>query len=488
MLDKANQYVTQERSTVNPFYRNKYHAMAPIGWINDPNGFIYFKNEYHLFYQYNPFDSKWGPMYWGHLKSKDLIHWEDLPIALAPDQWYDKDGCFSGSAIEKDGKLYLMYTGHAIENNQVYQRQCMAVSEDGVVFSKFDNNPVIDDAMISGVGSIHDFRDPKVIYRNNQYYTVVATKNDKDAGRALLFESSDLLKWRFKSILLDGEPKLGIMFECPDLFSLDGWDVLLMSMIQMPSFEEKYHNISSTVAFIGKVNWDTGKFITNNYDEIDSGLDFYAPQTTLNDQNQRIMIAWMQMWDRTIPTHDLGHHWSGSMTFPRELQIKDRHLIQKPVNASYSNLKDQFSLENIVVGQYPIIFHNVARDNEYICLTVNLADTEYFEMRYPYNGENGLKLAYDVRTETFTFSREGFGYLIKGNEKVMPDTRTVKVPLVYNQLVLEVFRDTSSIEIFINGKKTVTATFYEKMISKDILFAAKGRAVIKSLKDGSVNV
>ena len=104
-IKKANQYIETHRNEVNPQYRHHYHLMAPTGWINDPNGFVYFNGFYHLFYQYYPYDSVWGPMHWGHARSQDLVHWEELPVALAPSEDYDRDGCFSGSAIEKDGKL-----------------------------------------------------------------------------------------------------------------------------------------------------------------------------------------------------------------------------------------------------------------------------------------------------------------------------------------------------------------------------------------------
>lgn len=139
-LLKANEFIEKNAQTVNQEYRNKFHLMAPIGWMNDPNGFVYYQEEYHLFYQYYPYDSIWGPMHWGHAKSKDLIHWEHLPVALAPGESYDKEGCFSGSAIEKDGKLYLIYTGHNVVEGQVRQVQCLAVSEDGI---HFENMPEI---------------------------------------------------------------------------------------------------------------------------------------------------------------------------------------------------------------------------------------------------------------------------------------------------------------------------------------------------------
>lgn len=114
-VEKANRFIAENKHLVNTQYKPEEHFSAEIGWINDPNGFVYFRGEYHLFYQFYPYDSVWGPMHWGHAKSKDLVTWEHLPVALAPDQDYDRNGCFSGSAIVKDDRLWLMYTGHIEE-------------------------------------------------------------------------------------------------------------------------------------------------------------------------------------------------------------------------------------------------------------------------------------------------------------------------------------------------------------------------------------
>ncbi|WP_252183558.1 hypothetical protein [Rossellomorea vietnamensis] len=111
-VEEAEASVNKMREKVSGSpWKQAYHMSPPAFWMNDPNGFSCYKGEYHLFYQHHPFSPEWGPMYWGHLKSKDLAHWEEAPIALAPSEEYDRDGCFSGSAIEKDGKLYLVYTG-----------------------------------------------------------------------------------------------------------------------------------------------------------------------------------------------------------------------------------------------------------------------------------------------------------------------------------------------------------------------------------------
>lgn len=128
-VERARNYVEANKNTVVPLFRNNYHMMAPLNWINDPNGFIYFRDDYHLFYQYHPYDSKWGPMHWGHSKTKDLVKWEDLPVALAPDENdYDVDGIFSGTSIERDdGNLYVLYTGN-YERNGIARQVSFNVS------------------------------------------------------------------------------------------------------------------------------------------------------------------------------------------------------------------------------------------------------------------------------------------------------------------------------------------------------------------------
>lgn len=487
-LESANQFIKENRANVHPRYRPHYHVAGPIGWINDPNGFVYYQGEYHLFYQFYPYASQWGPMHWGHVKSKDLIHWEELPVALAPDQWYDKDGCFSGSAIEKDGKLYLMYTGHVVEDEVVTQTQCVAVSEDGVHFSKMKENPVIAEELLRGEGSIHDFRDPKLFKREEIYYTVIATKTVDNHGKILLYRSSDLIKWEFISVLLEGNAEQGIMWECPDFFELDGKDVLIMSPIQIKETEYEYKNISSTMACIGEMDWETGKLSVETFHEMDFGFDFYAPQTLMDYKGRRILIAWMQMWDRTLPTHDLNHHWAGMMCLPRELLIKNNRLIQRPVSEIYSQLTYQSGIENILVADKPVIFHHLMADNTYLQIVANLSKAQTFDIQLAKSEIGHLTLNYDKEQSTLTMDRSNIGYMLIGSEKEPLTKRSVKVPLVNDQLILEIFRDTSSIEVFANGQETMTATFYEIEKGLDIAFSSIGETIIGSFETGKVRI
>lgn len=205
-----------------------------MGWINDPNGFAPFGGEYHLFYQYYPYETKWGPMHWGHAKTKDFVHWERLPAAMAPDMPYDKDGCFSGGAVEMpDGRHLLMYTGVRTvtgENgeNRTYQTQCIAIG-DGVDYEKYEQNPVIDTDAIPAGGDTTDFRDPHIWREDGRYYVVVGNRVPGGSGTILLYQSKDAVHWEFVSELTRCERQDSRIWECPDFFSLDGRYVLLAS-------------------------------------------------------------------------------------------------------------------------------------------------------------------------------------------------------------------------------------------------------------------
>jgi beta-fructofuranosidase len=198
-INEAQEVIDHKRrkATQHEWYL-RYHVSPPANWMNDPNGFCFYRGEGHLFYQHDPFSPDWGLMHWGHVKSKDLVHWEHLPIALAPGEPYDADGCFSGSAIEKDGLLYVMYTGNVFTgtnlDEDLRQTQAIAVSKDGIHFEKHRSNPVIRQAPAGDVHPKH-FRDPKVWQHGDLYYAVIGAKTKTITGQVLKVT----LGWRIKS-------------------------------------------------------------------------------------------------------------------------------------------------------------------------------------------------------------------------------------------------------------------------------------------------
>ena len=205
---KADEYI--EKNRVDRADKPEFHLTTPVGWLNDPNGFSIYGGKAHLFYQFHPYSTEWGPMHWGHSTSDDFIRWEELPTALAPDSDYDAFGCFSGTAIENDGKHVLFYTGVVEEKlaggtKNVIQNQCMAVG-DGISYEKISSNPVVDGKIMPEECSRADFRDPKVWKdADGRYYMLAGNRTYDGIPQVVLFSSDDMYNWKFESVFAKDE-------------------------------------------------------------------------------------------------------------------------------------------------------------------------------------------------------------------------------------------------------------------------------------------
>ena len=345
-LEKARSYEREylEGRTLETMEdRPLFHATGTVGWINDPNGFSIYQGKYHLFYQYYPFDTHWGPMYWGHSVSKDLVKWEYLPCALAPDQGYDKDGCFSGSAIElEDGKQLLMYTG-VLDG---YQQQCIAIG-DGIDYEKVSENPVISTAMIPDGNDTHDFRDPKVIRQGDKFYCFAVNRNADNSGQVFVYESSDVINWSFNKTLDKCNNELGVIWECPDYFQLQDKKVLIVSPQEVEGVEGGFYPGFNNFFLIGTGS-DFLDFTREAVQQIDFGPDFYAAQTLETPDGRRVLIAWMQNWETKDSGNEL-HDYFGMMTLVRELTIKEGHIYQNPVRELSNYYGKAISYEKVRV-------------------------------------------------------------------------------------------------------------------------------------------
>jgi beta-fructofuranosidase len=467
-------------------YRLNYHLMAEVGWMNDPNGFIQYNGEYHLFYQHYPYKSVWGPMHWGHAVSRDLVKWEYLPIALAPDEAFDQDGCFSGSAIEKDGKLVLMYTGHVVTGpdiDQDYkQSQGIAISDDGVNFTKWGNNPVIGYDEIPEEISKKDFRDPKMFVRNGQYYIVLGSNDAKGNGLIILYRSDNLEQWTYVNVIAASGGQLGDNWECPDLFQLDDQDVLMLSPQRMPAQGEAYRNLHSTMSIIGKLDLTTGLFHAEQYAPIDHGFDYYAPQTTQDDNGRRIVIAWMDMWESEMPTQQ-DHRWAGAMSLPREVLMKDGRILYRPLKEIELYRTNAYSLDNLeVIGTQNIEAHGDSYELQ-IIFEADQASEFGVKLRTG-AGKNGIEetvLSYDMETGMICFNRDLSG-VGPGGERKAP------VPLQDGRLSLRIFVDQCSIEVFVNGGEVVmTGRIYPSANSKGIKVYSKGYSRVVSFEKWDIH-
>ncbi|WP_323703801.1 glycoside hydrolase family 32 protein [Mammaliicoccus sp. Dog046] len=435
----------------NDRYRLGFHVSAESGWINDPNGFCYFNGYYHIFYQHYPYSPEWGPMHWGHARSKDLVHWENLPIALTPGSKEDKDGCFSGSAIVKDDTLYLFYTGHHYygdgDPDHFWQNQNMAYSTDGVNFTKYENNPVI---ASEPEDNTHHFRDPKVWEDNGNYYMILGSQGKDGLGRVILYQSSDLKDWTYigdiaKSTNIEKE---GFMWECPDLFTLNNKDILMCSPQGIKQDEKKYLNLFQTGYFLGHLNSDKTAFTRDQFIELDHGHDFYAAQTTLTPDGRRILIGWMAMWESPMPEKEDG--WAGALTLPRELELKDNHLYMKPVEELKALRTHTLQSENLVLESPKLLSDQLSHLE--INVTHHVASIENLTTSFEIKDNSNqliLSLKYNAEINEFELYRADKN-----------DSRYATIA-PHEELNLRIFVDKSSVEIFINdGEVVFTERYY----------------------------
>ena len=323
--------------------RQRLHLKAPDNWINDPNGFIYYKGYYHLFYQYFPYGPRWGTMHWGHAVSRDLVTWEHRDLALYPTMREDRNGCFSGSAVEKDGKLYLIYTGvryevvnpedpHTCLDDQFESAQLMISSEDGFHFDNENGKKVIIPPITDpAIGDRTHTRDPKVWKSGDHWYLVLGSTVGEKYGEVLFYRSDDLHSWTYVDKAFKG-PEYGWMWECPDYFETKGGKVLILSAMGFLKNGEKEKNQS--ICFHVEFDQSSCRMeIPDTYQFLDCGLDLYAPQTTLDAEGRRILSAWVRMPKVT----DEG--WIGMFCTPRVVEVRDGHIffpMHPNVRAAYS--------------------------------------------------------------------------------------------------------------------------------------------------------
>ena len=419
--------------------RPAFHVTPTTGWCNDPNGFSRFGEEYHLFYQYYPYENKWGPMHWGHCRTKDFIKWEELPCALAPDMEYDGQGCFSGTAVEHEGKHILMYTSVLEKDledgtHMVRQTQSIAIG-DGENYEKVAENPVITADCLPEGSSPVDFRDPKIWKEDGRFYALIGSKAEDGSGQLALFTSEDALHWNYEKMIDQCKNRYGKMWECPDFFSLEGQEVLSVSPQGLTREEFRFQNIYQSGYFILK----DGKPEEKDFREWDHGFDFYAPQTFQDGKDRRIIIGWMGMPDAdeeyVNPTAQ-SEGWQHCLTVPREVTYKNGMLYQYPVK-ELNGLRENgtsisgSSVELPVNGPFDLDIQ-VKGDQDKVSL-----------------GEN-LFLEYQGGDVILTLS-ETAGAGRKVRKAHVPSGKVES---------LRILADTTAVEIYVNGGEVVFSTRY----------------------------
>lgn len=479
-IEKAQKEIDGKKDTVKKGkMRQNYHFMPQTGWMNDPNGLIFFRGRYHYFYQYNPYHGFWDCMYWGHAVSEDLIHWEYLPLALAPSERYDdhqRGGCFSGSAIEHDGKLFLMFTGTANNGKGFEQTQCIAYSEDGIHFEKYPGNPVLQ----APEGIPTDFfRDPKVWKHENTYYMVCGSSRGGMA-QAMLYQSEDMIHWEFFSVLAESRGEWGYMWECPDFYPAGDKYVLMFS--PMGAGER------TSVYLVGDFDYKTGKFTYHTSGEIDWGFDFYAPQSFLSEDGRRILVGWANAWDWMPfwkdwgPTYKEG--WCGFFNIPREVKLtEDNTLKFVPVKELQALREDERSMCEIAVKEKIEISPADGTSFELLMevdLTKTTADKLCLELRS--DGEKAVTLTYNLKNRETELDRSNSDGWSTGKTRsclLLKDRAKMKV---------HIYIDKSSIEAFTDDYQTNHScnVFAGEQQNRNYVYAENGEVYIKELHTWSL--
>ena len=490
IVDELN---SEEHIAYNEPFRPQFHFSPPEKWMNDPNGLVYNDGLYHLFYQYYPEDIVWGPMHWGHAVSKDMINWENKPIALYPD---DLGLIFSGSAVVdinntsgfgSDGKtpLVAIYTYHLMEGEQSgrkdFQTQGIAYSLDnGDTWTKYEANPVI------GNDGIKDFRDPKVFWDEaTDQWVLVLVAGD----HAKFYKSPDLKDWELMSEFGKEQGAHGGVWECPDLFKMkvegseeEKWVLLISINPGAPN------GGSGTQYFVGE--FDGSTFTTDQKDIkwLDYGMDNYAGVTYNNvPSGDRIFIGWMSNWNyaRDTPTKV----WRSSMTLPRKISLSkegENYLIKNYPLDSFGTLKTtEVVAEQHITLDYPYVFEHSDYNKTDIRFSVNLshnyavtfsnADGEQICLQL--NGETGELLFDRTRSGDVSFE-DSFGKALQ------------KQPFSIKNEVAEVriILDRSSSEVFIAGGQNVfTNQIFPKNPYTKLEISGPAGGTIESLNISEVN-
>ncbi|OOF02541.1 hypothetical protein BZG79_07440 [Salinivibrio sp. MA427] len=439
------------------FHRPTWHISPPQGLLNDPNGFIYFQGHYHLFYQWYPFACEHKDKFWVHLISPDGVQWRSAPLGLTPSDWYDSHGVFSGHAMVINDALWLYYTGNTrIGPERLRQTtQCVARSTDGIHFEKL--GPVID---APPAGVTEHIRDPKVIYDGEHYRMLLGAQREDKIGRLAQYSSIDGLHWRYDGLSGDSFGDHGYMWECPDLFPLnDQWLCILCpqgSTAPTPDHHVPHHN------GYAKATLEADGIKLDDWQILDHGFDFYAPQTAQTPDNKRMLIAWMGLPDEVDqPSQSAG--WLHQLTCPRELRWENGQIYQRPATAlqrlrgpqqllvirtesdatSVDLGTKQFELSTSLPipksGQYTLYFHSRSG------IASHATSTE----------PSGCALTIDGNNRTLTLDRST-SLATEGDTR-----RCIHLPEQLEELPLQVLADTSSLEFFIsNGQWTMTSRYF----------------------------
>ncbi len=477
--------VKAQSEKYNEAFRPQTHFSPKAHWINDPNGMVYYKGTYHLFFQYYPGDIVWGPMHWGHAESTDLIHWKELSVALFPDSL---GYIFSGSAVVdanntagfgKNGKVPLVaiFTHHNPKGEKAgvnnFQNESLAYSlDDGKTWTKYNGNPVLHNP------GIKDFRDPKVMWYSpeKKWVMTLATKD-----RITFYSSPNLKTWKKESEFGLNLGAHGGVWECPDLFplKLKGQTHWVLIVNINPGGPNKG---SATQYFIGQFNGQKFTPIDSKLRWLDYGPDEYAGVTWSNTGNRKIFLGWMSNWEyaNKVPTKQ----WRNAMTIPRELSLK---VVNNEITLASAPVKE---LNLITAKPREIANLNISKKLDLLPVLGNLSGQyilklngdvlKDFSLVFSNPKNEQLTLGYNSKNNQYYIDRIHSG-LINFSDKFAGKYTAPRLA-IGKQFDLTLIVDNASVELFADeGTTLMTCLYFSTQPYNQLKFQTEGQFLIKQL-------
>lgn len=405
----------------NNIWRQSLHLEPKNGWLNDPNGLTYFKGTYYIYHQYSE-NPNGGMKLWYGYTSPNLINFRDNGIILKNDTIFDKSGVYSGSAYNKEDKMIFYYTGN-VKNKGNYDyihegrehNTIKLTSKDGINFS--EKECVLKN--IDYPNMSNHVRDPKVYEKNNHEYLILGGRDKKDYGCLLIYKDMKYYKTVYSN------KNMGYMWECPDYFMLNGKEIFVFSPQGISHMYSEYYNtyqVGYSVIEEGIENLE----LINNFKLLDHGYDFYAPQTFLDEDGNRVLIAWMYVPDSYYINPTVKFNYQNCLSIPRVLKYENG-VIKQIIHKSVESLYDR-----------EILGEMFSEKTWYF----NKQDGEKFEIKI-----DSMNIKYDNKKMDINLNETGYG------------RKNISFDININDI--EIIFDSSSFEIFINdGEFTFTSRFY----------------------------
>jgi len=428
--------------------RPVYHFLPPAQWMNDPNGTYYHAGYYHVFYQHNPYGDQWGHMHWGHTRSRDLVHWEHLPIALWPSKELGEDHCFSGCAgINPAGEPMIFYT--KVGDKRPNEQWAALGDRDFMTWTKHPRNPILALETHGGPAFLSPWRDPFIFHVEKRTFMVLGADTEKTAAIPIYEAMDDAwTQWAYRGNLYELPKKEMPFFECPNFFKVDDTWVLLTSPYTPVQF------------YSGTFDLSRYAFTPEAHVPLNYSPNYYATNICYDDKGRCILHAWIRGFDS-------GRGWNGCLALPRTLHVSEEGLpIQVPVPELKKLRGRHFRQPAATLSGTPLTLDSARGDTLELIATFGEGDAKAYglQLRCSDSNDDAITLSYDKNTVTVD---------------------SVAVPIGDSEkLTLHVYLDKSVLEVFINeGRYCVSKAIKARPGNMDVrVFAEGGQVSLQSLE------